>query len=64
MKNPILEEIWKYREEYAAKFNYDMDAIFDDIKKREKKSKFKKVKFEPKQMSKMDLEKKHINKTK
>lgn len=27
MKNPIVVEIDKYREEHARKFNYDLDAI-------------------------------------
>ena len=38
IKDPILEELWKHREEYAAKFNYDIDAIFLDLKKKEKES--------------------------
>jgi len=28
-KDEILEEIHKYREEYARSFNYDLDAIFE-----------------------------------
>ncbi len=27
MNDPIVEEIHKYREELAARFNYEMDAI-------------------------------------
>lgn len=34
-KDPIVEEIRKYREEYAASFNYDLQAIFADLKKRQ-----------------------------
>ena len=33
----ILEEIWAYREEFAKRFNYDMEAIarhFNDEAKR------------------------------
>ena len=33
--DPIINEIRKYRDEYAAKFNYDMDAICKDIRKRQ-----------------------------
>ncbi|MBI5724216.1 MAG: hypothetical protein HZA50_09685 [Planctomycetes bacterium] len=36
MKAPIVEEIHKHRQEHAAKFNYDIHAIFADIRKREK----------------------------
>jgi hypothetical protein len=30
--DPIVEEIRKIRDEHAARFNYDLDAIFRDIK--------------------------------
>jgi len=33
MKDPILEEIWAFREAHAAEFNYDLDAICADIKR-------------------------------
>ena len=36
LNDPIVEEIRKVRDEHAARFNYDLDAIFDDIKKSEK----------------------------
>ncbi len=31
-KDEILEEIYKYREEYAHSFNYDLNAMFDDLR--------------------------------
>jgi len=31
-KDEILEEIHKYREEYASSFNYDLNAIFNDLR--------------------------------
>ena len=34
----IVEETRKAREEYAAKFNYDLEAILRDLKKQEKQS--------------------------
>jgi len=34
-KNEIIEEIHKYREEYARSFQYDLRAIFDDLKQKE-----------------------------
>ena len=36
MLDPIVEEIRRFREEHAARFNYDVNAIFDDIKRSEK----------------------------
>lgn len=33
MRDPIVEETRKLREEYAAKFNHDENAIFHDILK-------------------------------
>ncbi|MDR2704937.1 MAG: hypothetical protein LBC02_04080 [Planctomycetaceae bacterium] len=29
--NPIIEELWKIREDHAKQFNYDFDAMFDDL---------------------------------
>lgn len=34
-RDPIVEETRKRRDEYAAKFNHDPDAIFEDIRKRQ-----------------------------
>jgi hypothetical protein len=34
-KDPIVEETRKLREQYASKFNHDIDAIYEDIKKRQ-----------------------------
>jgi len=39
MNDPILDEIRQYREAYAASFNYDLDAMYADIKKREDETK-------------------------
>jgi hypothetical protein len=36
MLDPIVEEVRKLREEHAARFNYDVDAIFDDLKRIER----------------------------
>ena len=34
MKDPINEEIHKYRQEHARKFNFDLGAICKDLKER------------------------------
>jgi hypothetical protein len=48
IKDPIVEEVRKEREAHAAKFNYDIRAIYEDIKKQEKKNKRKFVTLPPK----------------
>jgi len=37
-EDPIVAEVRKIREKLAAKFNYDIRAICEDARKREKKS--------------------------
>ena len=39
-KDPILEELHRVREEYAARFNYDLQAIYRDLKAREDRGEF------------------------
>lgn len=36
MRDPIVEEIRRVRDEHARRFDYDVDSIFADIRKREK----------------------------
>ena len=36
--DPIVEEIRREREAYAAKFNFDLQAIYQDIKRQEQES--------------------------
>ena len=37
-EDPIVAEVRKVREEHAEKFNYDLLAIYRDLKEQEKKS--------------------------
>ena len=37
-RDPIVDEIRAIRDEYARQFDYDLDAIFQDIKKQETES--------------------------
>ena len=37
-KDEIVEEIHRIREEYAKSFDYDLDAIFEDLRKKEAES--------------------------
>jgi len=36
--DPIVEEVRRVRDAYAARFNYDLRAIFRDLKEKEKSS--------------------------
>ena len=44
---PIVAEVRKARDEHAAKFNYDLDAIFRDLKEKERTSGRKYVRYQP-----------------
>lgn len=37
-EDPIVEEVRKVREAHAAQFNYDLEAIYRDLKRQEKES--------------------------
>jgi len=56
-KDEIVEEVRKVRDEYAAKFNYDIDAIYKDIKKQEKQTARKVVSLPPKKAELPEVEK-------
>lgn len=36
--DPIVDEVRRAREVYAARFNYDLQAIYRDLKEQEKRS--------------------------
>ena len=38
MNDPIVEEVRKARDEYAARFNYDLNAMVADLQAQEKLS--------------------------
>ena len=44
-KDPIVQEVRKVRKAHAAAFNYDIRAIVEDARKRQKKSKHHIVSF-------------------
>lgn len=56
-KDEIVEEIRKVRDEYAAKFNYDLDAIYEDIKKQEEQTERKVISLPPKRVELPETEK-------
>lgn len=52
-KDEIIKEIHKYREEYAKSFNYDLNAIFRDLKNKQKAHPEKIIKLPIKRKSNM-----------
>ena len=51
MKDPIVEEVRRARDAHAQRFNYDLDAIVEDLKKREKELGLATVSLPPKRMA-------------
>ncbi len=37
-KDPIIEELHQIRQEYAKEFNYDLKAMFEDLKAKERQN--------------------------
>jgi len=50
VNDPIVDEVRKVRDAHAARFNFDLDAIFQDIKEQEKRSGHKFVSFPPRKL--------------
>ena len=46
-KDSIVEEVRKARQLFAAKFDFDLDAIYRDLKRREQLGEFKTVSRKP-----------------
>lgn len=49
-RDPIVEEIRAIRDAYAKRFDYNLDAIFNDLKEEEAKSGKKFVTLPPKRI--------------
>lgn len=56
-KDPIVEEVRKVREEHAARFNYDLEAIYRDLKEQEIKSSRLFVFYSPRQAKSIKMAK-------
>ena len=53
IRDPIVEEVCKHREEYAKRFNYDLAAICRDLRRKQKASGEKVVSLPPKRPKKV-----------
>ena len=47
-QDPIVEEVRRARDAYAKRFNYNLDAIYHDLKAKERQSKQQVVPCPPK----------------
>lgn len=56
-QDPIVNEVRQIREAHAAKYKFDLQAIYKAVKKAEQKSKRQKVKFSPKRITPVPVEK-------
>lgn len=52
MKDEIIEEIHRVREEIARKYNFNVRAMLEDLQKKQAKSERKYVSFAPKKAEK------------
>lgn len=50
MEDPIVEEVRRIRDEHAAQFNYDIDAIVADYKRLAAESNQPRVSFGPRKI--------------
>ncbi len=48
MKDPIIEEVRRIRDEHSKQFDYDLDKICEDYKSSQKKLKDRLVRLGPK----------------
>ncbi len=53
MKNdPIVQEVREIRDAYAAQFNYNLQALYQDIKRREQSNPKPRYRLTPKRIAK------------
>jgi hypothetical protein len=50
-RDPILEEVWKARDEHARRFNFDLKRICADLRRIEKQSRRRVIVRSPKRPS-------------
>ncbi|OGV78951.1 MAG: hypothetical protein A3K19_23965 [Lentisphaerae bacterium RIFOXYB12_FULL_65_16] len=39
LSDEVLRELWRVKDENAKRFNYDLSALFDDLRRRETRRK-------------------------
>lgn len=56
MKDPIVEEVRRHRDEHAKRFNYDLRAICADLEARQGTSGHRLVRLRPRAVAKREAE--------
>jgi len=51
MKDPIVEEVRRHRREHAKRFNYDLDAICEDLREHQAASGHRLVRLKPRMIA-------------
>jgi hypothetical protein len=54
-KDPVIEEVYQARQAHSNQFNNDLQAIYQDLKAQERKSKIKFVSYLPKLLKDVSL---------
>ncbi len=62
MKDPIIEEIRKIRNEHAKRFNYNLNAICEDFISHQEQYGDRLVRLSPRRINKSDYKTKHSSK--
>ncbi len=57
-QDPIVAEVRQARESHAARFNFDLTAIYRALKEQEEQSQHEKVSFDPKRTPPIETENK------
>ncbi len=53
MKDHIVEDVRRVRDEHAAQFNYDLDAIVADLKQSEAERDWPRASFKPRRVQRL-----------
>ena len=59
-RDPIVAEVRRARETHAAQFNFDLRAIYRDLKAQEERNQHEKVSFAPKRIPPVKIEMKPV----
>ena len=58
MTDPIIDELYQIRQDYALQFNYDLEAIYRDLKEKQAQSQQPVYSFEDKKQPRILINRK------
>lgn len=61
MEDPIIEELHKFREQWAAQFNYDIHALVADLRRSQQEENRQVVNLPPKRVADINLGREQIS---